>query len=149
MIETLPGIARKITLTIPGKPQPGGSKRGVPGGKFTRIIDANPKAADWKRTVQFFAQSAETPMFTGPLRVCATFYLKRPAGHFGKKGLLPSARPFPSVAPDALKLMRSTEDALSGFCWVDDAQIVIEEIRKVYSEDCWTGAVIDIEEIAP
>lgn len=140
---------RKITLRIPGKPQPGGSKRAfIPKG-WTRpvITDDNPKAADWKRTVQVFAQTEGMEILEGPLRVSMTFYLARPQGHWGKRGLLQSAPPFPHRKPDVLKLARPTEDSLSGLAYRDDAQIVTEEIRKVYSDDGWTGAVIEIEEI--
>jgi Holliday junction resolvase RusA-like endonuclease len=148
-----PGLiqGKKITLRIPGKPQPGGSKRAfIPKGwKRAVITDANPKAADWKRTVQVFAQTAETSAMTGPLRVCATFILARPQGHFGKRGLLPSAPTHPHRKPDATKLWRSTEDALTGLAWVDDAQIVDQRVCKVYSTDGWTGVEITIEEIMP
>jgi Holliday junction resolvase RusA-like endonuclease len=140
---------KKITLRIPGKPQPGGSKRAfIPKGwKRPIITDDNPKAADWKRTVQVFAQQAFRGVIEGPIRVQVTFILARPQGHFGKRGLLPSAPPLPHRKPDATKLWRSTEDALTGFCWRDDAQIVDQRVCKVYSVDGWTGAEIEIEEV--
>jgi Holliday junction resolvase RusA-like endonuclease len=138
-----------INLRIPGHPQPGGSKRAfIPKGWKNRavITDANPKAADWKRTVQVFAQQSASEILEGPVAVWATFYLPRPQGHWGKRGLLPSAPKYPAKKPDVLKLMRSTEDALTGICWRDDAQIVKEDIAKRYSEDGWTGCVLLIKE---
>jgi Holliday junction resolvase RusA-like endonuclease len=145
----VPSTGRKITLRIPGKPQPGGSKRAfIPKGwKRPVITDANPKAADWKRTVAIFAQTEGMEILEGPLRATVTFYLARPQGHFGKRGLLPSAPPYPHKKPDCSKIWRSTEDALTGICYRDDAQIVDQHVRKVYAADGKTGAVIEIQEI--
>ena len=58
----------------------------------------------------------------------------RPKGHFGKRGLLPSAPIAPIVKPDLLKLARAVEDALSGLVYKDDAQIVREILDKHYGE---------------
>ncbi len=143
-------IGQKITLRIPGKPQPGGSKRAfVPKG-WTRpvLTEANPQAVDWKRTVQAFAmRAAWERILDGPLRVSMTFIVGRPKGHFGKRGLRPSAPAYPAVKPDVLKLARSTEDALTGIIWKDDALIVVEVLRKMYTMDGKTGALIEVEEI--
>lgn len=144
-------VGQKITLRIPGKPQPGGSKRAfVPKG-WTRpvLTDANPKAVDWKRTVQAFALAAAATgrILDGPLRVSMTFIVARPQGHFGTRGLRPSAPAYPAVKPDVLKLARPTEDALTGIIWTDDARIVEEILRKRYTTDGRTGAVVEIEEI--
>lgn len=149
--DALPDLTRRrIELHIPGHPQPGGSKRGfIPKGwNRAVIVDANPKAADWKRTVQVFAQEHHPePLFDGPLRVTMTFFLARPKGHYGKRGLLPSAPAFPCNKPDVLKLARSTEDALTGIVWTDDARIVTEHLYKRWAEDGRTGALIVVEEI--
>lgn len=143
-------IGQKITLRVPGRPQPGGSKRGfVPKGwNHAVIVDANPKVGDWKRTVQAFALAKATGrILDGPLRVTMTFVRARPNGHFGKHGLRQSAPTYPDVTPDVLKLARPTEDALTGIIWKDDARIVTEIIQKRYTSNGRTGAVIEIEEI--
>lgn len=144
------GIGQSITLRIPGKPQPGGSKRAFTPKGWNRpvIVDSNPKAMDWKRTVQAFAMRAATGrILDGPLRVTMTFVVARPQGHFGKRGLRPSAPTFPATKPDVLKLARTTEDALTGIVWTDDARIVVEILRKLYTTNGRTGAVVEIEEI--
>jgi Holliday junction resolvase RusA-like endonuclease len=69
-----------------------------------------------------------------PLALQLTFNLPRPKCHSGKKGLLPSAPPFPAGKPDVLKLARAVEDALTGIIWTDDAQIVTEILLKRYDE---------------
>ena len=141
----------RIVLRVPGTPQPGGSKRAfVPKG-WTRavITDANPRAVDWKRTVQAFAMEAMAGkrLADGPLDVRMVFYMARPKGHFGTRGLRASAPRFPQGKPDVLKLGRSTEDALTGIVWVDDARIVRERLEKVYSMDGKTGALIEVQEV--
>jgi Holliday junction resolvase RusA-like endonuclease len=69
----------------------------------------------------------------GPLKVSLRFGLLRPKGHFGKRGLKPSAPQYPTVKPDVIKLARCVEDALNGLAWKDDSQIVFEELGKVYA----------------
>jgi Holliday junction resolvase RusA-like endonuclease len=43
-----------------------------------------------------------------------------------------SAPEWPVARPDALKLARAAEDALTGIVWADDAQIVVERLGKVF-----------------
>lgn len=74
-------------------------------------------------------------VLTGPLQLDVTFAIARPKGHYGKRGLLPSAPLFVTVRPDVTKLLRGLEDALTGVLWRDDAQVVKQHACKVYTED--------------
>ena len=142
--------AKKVTLRIPGQPQPGGSKRAFTpkGWKRAVIVDANPKAKDWKRTVQVFAQQGfDRPVINGPVRTTCTFYMARPKWHFGTRGLKANSPAYHTIAPDGTKLWRSTEDALKGIVWVDDARVADQRVVKLYTNNGWTGAVIEVEEI--
>jgi len=132
----------RIELVVYGTAQPGGSKRAVSwrakdGRSGTNVIDANPKAAGWKKLVsqeagKVMAQRGGA-LLEGALVAEFTFYLQRPKGHFNAKGQLkPSAPAFPTTRPDAGKLARSTADSLTGVVWRDDAQAVIEVHRKRY-----------------
>ena len=69
-----------------------------------------------------------------PLNLEVDFYVPRPKGHFGKRGLRLSAPAFPTVKPDATKLLRAVEDALTGIVWRDDAQVVEQHVSKLYGE---------------
>ena len=131
---------RELLFFVAGKPQPGGSKRMVKN-KATQqsmIIDANPKAKDWKSSVAQVAASTFQGIepFAGPVKVSFRFQLSRPKGHFGSgknaDQVKLSAPKFPTGKPDVLKLARSTEDSLTGILWRDDAQIVHEVLKKVY-----------------
>lgn len=130
-------------LTVYGTPAPAGSKRafaikrgGVPTGRIA-ISDASKRSRPWKDLI---SQAAGPVMGGRALLDCAlavsfTFYVRRPKGHYSKRGgLLPSAPPFPTVKPDVLKLARAVEDALSGVVYRDDSQIVTEHLVKRYGE---------------
>lgn len=104
------------------------------------------KTTLWRQTVAEAGlqamKEADLAPFSCALEVELIFHLPRPKSHFigGNVTRLRTGMPmFPAVRPDCLKLARSTEDALTGKCWDDDAQIVKETIEKIYSEQsgCW------------
>ena len=128
-------------VVVYGKPQPAGSKKGFSrkNSTFTQIVDANPKAKDYKASVSQAAgekmQAKGLPIFEGPLFVELRFYLVRPKGHWNSKGELNAAgrrKLMPTSKPDVLKLARGVEDALSGVVYRDDNQIVREVLSKTY-----------------
>ena len=125
-----------IRFTVIGQPEPAGSKRGFSVGGKVRIVDANRKAAPWKQAVAcagWDAMEGRQPI-TGPVEASFTFYRVRSAGHYGtgrNAGKLKASAPTaPYTRPDVLKLTRGAEDALSGICYRDDAQIVSERLDK-------------------
>ena len=146
-----------ISFFVPGVPKPGGSKRAFfrPGMKHPVITDASGQPGrDWRAVVKDCAMQAiarppsteneilgfdpPTWPLEGALKLAVTFQMVRPKGHFrsGKHDskLKPSAPDFPTGRPDATKLTRSLEDALTGILWRDDAQIVEQVIRKRYAD---------------
>jgi Holliday junction resolvase RusA-like endonuclease len=142
----------QISFYVPGKPQPGGSKRPflIPGTKRINVTDANKHVGGWKQDVKVFAHQAyQGALLRGPLLVRCTFCIERPKGHYrtGKNShlLKDSAPAYPLSKPDATKLFRSTEDALTGVIWKDDAQIVVQIIKKVYDGE--PGAALVIESL--
>jgi len=104
------------------------------------VVDANPKAKGWKKTV---AEAATVAMqgrepFIGPVWLSLTFRVSRPKGHYLSDGVTLSAEGkrhrFPTRKPDALKLARAVEDALTeGGVYLDDAMIVSEKIVKEFT----------------
>jgi Holliday junction resolvase RusA-like endonuclease len=134
----------ELSFTVLGKPQPGGSKSarviykaGVPTGQVA-VTDANPKAKSWQQEVRLVAIAATNglPLLTDAVNVSFTFYRQRPKSHYGTGRnahvLKGSAPPFPTQKPDALKYARSTEDALTGIVYRDDAQVVDLDVHKRY-----------------
>ena len=80
-----------------------------------------------------------------------TFYRPRPASHFGKLGLNKEGRsnPFPDTIPDLLKVARGIEDALQGVCYVNDARIVDEDLKKRWGEPARVEITIEQLELYP
>lgn len=152
----------KVSFFVPGIPAPGGSKRFVGHSKKTGraiLIDAaGERNKNWRSIVGVCGRDAmnkgfvagEIPLwFDGALRVRFDFIMPRPKSHFNNKGdLKPSAPFYHTTKPDALKLARSTEDALTGIVWADDAQTAMLEVSKRYAskgEPC--GCQITIQSL--
>lgn len=142
------GSARAFLNKRTGKAQlaPGGAK------------STERKVKAWETAVRERALEVvgerESPVFVGQaLTVEITFYLARPAGHWGKGRnagkLAPSAPPVPIGKPDRDKLERATVDALTGIVFDDDARIVDGAIRKRYAQPGREGARITIEPWSP
>jgi len=135
---------------VHGKPQPRGSKRSIAirnrstgqpvlrqnGSILTATVDDNPQSKHWMNQVSAaaFAAMGSTPMFEGPVALVLTIEVLRPNGHFGKRGLLPSAPKHCTVKPDSSKVLRGVEDAMTGIVYRDDSRIVIHVIKKSYAE---------------
>lgn len=137
-------MTESISFFAPGIPKPGGSKTAFYNKKLGRslIVDASDNR-DWKNTVRFAGREAmkgRAP-FDGVISVKVIFEMPRIKGHYRPNGELRRSAPFyHTVKPDATKLWRSTEDALTGICWRDDAQIAEQEIVKRYGDA--PGAII-------
>lgn len=117
-----------IEFRVDGTPQPRGSKKAitVPGQRRGLLIDDNRKSAPWMAVVKQAARQAmgDRQPFDGPLCLKVLFFRERPKGHFGKRGLKPTAPAFPATKPDSSKYMRAVEDALTGVAYVDDSRLV-------------------------
>jgi Holliday junction resolvase RusA-like endonuclease len=143
-----------MRFTVHGIPQPGGSKNAFVIKSTNRAVvtDANPKAKEWKSLVAYEAALAMrgTKLFEGPVSLSIEFYLPRPKSHFigGErcKGLRKGSPMLPTTKPDSTKLLRSTEDAMTGIVWHDDAQVCDEHVIKRYTEE-GAMAVIEVDEI--
>ncbi len=129
-----------INFFVPGIPRPGGSKtagRTKTGKLYVR--DSSKHAAEWKQQVAYFARKAyDGELLTGALILSVDFYMPRPKNHFrtGKNaGQLKVSAPFyPITKPDLVKLTRSTEDAMTGIIYRDDAIIIAHELNKYYAD---------------
>lgn len=129
-------------FTVLGKPQHGGSKTAYPiktkSGKYRcNVVDENEKEVKpWRNQIEIVAAElmGDRPVFEGPLMLVVEFYVPRPKSHFGVHGVRRSAPRYPTTRPDATKLIRPLEDALTGIVWKDDAQIVEQIGRKRYGD---------------
>lgn len=134
----LPGL----TIVVPGIPVPQGSLRAFSRNGKAWASSDNPRTRPWKAAVT--SEAARVVEAAGlanpayerrPVAVAITFRFPRPRGHFGKRGLLPSAPSQVTTLPDIDKLVRAVLDALTGIVWRDDAQVVVLDIRKAYQRE--------------
>ena len=130
-----------FAVTVFGKPQPAGSKRAFvnPRTKRAVVVDDAKGSRPWKQEVAGAALDAcggEPVLLDGALILTVRFHLTRPKGHYrtGRNVhlLRDSAPGYPAVKPDATKLLRAVEDALTGIVWRDDAQVVYQVASKHY-----------------
>jgi crossover junction endodeoxyribonuclease RusA len=141
-------IAKAIEFFVPGMPVPGGSKRAFPvhgrdGQLHVAVADDSGRRGEfWRAAIRLAAERAVRyenrrewqGVLAGALRLTVWFFVPRPKGHTGKRGLLPGAPTHPTTRPDVLKLARAVEDACTGILWADDAQIVDEDLHKLYAD---------------
>lgn len=146
----------KISFFVPGLAKPAGSKRAFAQSRTKKIvvIDACKKSADWKvevRATAYAEMIGKGGLRTGPLAMSITFTMPRPKSHYGtgkNSGFLKSGvQLWHTFKPDATKLTRCLEDALTGVVWADDAQIAKQEVFKVYGDRL--GADVIISELDP
>lgn len=145
--------AAVLSFTVPGVPQPQGSKRLL----GRRLVESNDATLrPWRTSVTAHALAAPRDgvllPFTGAVAVRVTFRFPRPGGHFGSgrnRGRLRGSAPARHrVRPDADKLVRAVCDALTDAgVWRDDAQVAELQAVKVYHDA--PGAVIAVWEVEP
>jgi crossover junction endodeoxyribonuclease RusA len=122
-----------IVFTVYGVASTMGSKRAfIPRG-WTRpvITDSNRNLKSWQSLVADAASRAigERPdwqILDGPVRLTLAFFLPRPKS-------LPKKVLAHTKAPDCSKLVRSTEDAMSGIVYRDDSQVIELVAAKFYA----------------
>lgn len=130
-----------VRFTAFGIPQPQGSSRMVPISppcrvcqrREQRITSDNPKVPAWRKAIRKALDAEDVRAMAGPVRVSLAFKLRRPKGHTGARGLLPSAPLHPVVKPDIDKLARAVLDALTGPAFTDDSQVVELIVLKHYA----------------
>lgn len=133
-----------ITFRVQGMAAaPQGSKRHVGGG---RMIESSKAVKPWRSLVAQSAIDAGAALIRGPVSMSCVFLFVRPRGHYRRDGSLkPSAPRFHHVRPDGSKLLRSTEDSLTGLVYDDDARIVSSSFVKRYcTGDELPGAIITV-----
>lgn len=128
-----------------GRPAPQGSKTSLGKGRFK---EQSPYLDAWRNDVRAAAEKVRgEALIDGPIFTRMIFYFPRPKSHYiagnRERGLKPTAPLFHSSAPDRDKLERSTNDALTGVIWVDDARVAGTYSFKMYSHK-HSGAFIRV-----
>lgn len=118
-----------------GDPAPQGSKRHV--GKGV-MVESSKKVKPWRIAVTDAAMQIRRDLLDEPLVADMVFTFLRPRAHYrtGRNAhlLRDNAPARPMGKPDVSKLIRSTEDALSGVLYRDDSRITeYGRLLKVYA----------------
>lgn len=138
MVSTLTMARRKVAFEVFGVAQVKGNakafvpkpwaQKAVAEGRAPRAVVTldNPKSKIWEQLVKEQAQTvAADGVFIGPVVLTVTFRLPRPQS-------LPKRYLHHTKKPDLDKLVRATNDALTGVLYTDDSQIVDLHARKCY-----------------
>jgi Holliday junction resolvase RusA-like endonuclease len=138
-----------IMFFVRDTPRPGGSKRAFHSKGKTWIVDANKNTKTWRESVRQAALKAyKGKPLKEALEVTHEFFFRRPSSHYGtgknQNQLKLSAPKYHTKKPDLTKLIRSTEDALTGIIWVDDSQVISRTDLKRYCNLENEGASITI-----
>jgi len=138
-----------IRFTVIGRPAPQGSKKFMGAGV---MVESSIWVAPWRVDVKHVALRIVPAGWdlSHPMELRVGFRFKRPAGHYGKRGLKPSAplHLTSRLNGDLSKLVRSTEDSLTGVLYNDDSQIVSMVATKRYClEGEAQGAVIELVDV--
>lgn len=126
----------KLTFLIHMQAQPQGSIRAFQpaGGGRPSLTSDNAKMKPFRGMVAMACRMAmrdagmTEPWIGEHIAVAmdVTFYLKRPKS---------VKRPFPTTKPDLDKLTRCIGDALTGFAYADDAQVIAGKQLKLYGPE--------------
>ena len=132
-----------IVIRVTGVPAPKGSARAMNIGGRARLIASSSganarKQAAWVAAVRrAWSQERAVSLGSNAIRIDIEFIMPRPRGHYGtgrnEDKIKPSAPDHPIAYPDVDKLIRCTLDALSGFAFDDDSQIVHVNAKKRWS----------------
>jgi Holliday junction resolvase RusA-like endonuclease len=139
-LPVLDGWIPVLAFRVEGVAQTRGSKVPIRRGAHLGVRDSNPKSGAWMSHVSQCAAEAKgwDGVLDCPLLLRVTFYRVRPKGHYGKRGLKPTAPEYPTTKPDAGKLLRGVEDALTGVVYRDDSLLVDSWARKRFGDAAYT-----------
>ena len=106
--------------------------------RVTRNGTYNPPAMTAaKQTIQFLVTSKPHSVHSGAVKLTLKFFVKKPKR---------TKNIYPSVKPDIDNYAKLVMDALNGFLWKDDGQVIQLSVYKLYSDNpsihIWSEDVI-------
>ena len=113
------------------------------------MVESSKKVKPWRQDVKHAAIERKPADWNtaAPMILSVVFRFQRPKSHFNKSGLRSSAPQHCTSASngDLDKLLRSTNDALTGILFDDDRQVVsIDATRRYCIGDEPPGAIITL-----
>lgn len=140
----------RVTIELSGQPQGKGRGRAFVHSATKRVTVMTPgKTRTYEAQLRYAAQErmgerAPTPH---PVRVNVTARFPiAPSWTKKKQAAARSGELWPCTKPDSDNLLKIL-DALNGVVWVDDCQVVVATVRKIYSER--PGLTIEVDSLEP
>jgi crossover junction endodeoxyribonuclease RusA len=126
-----------LNFFVSGRAAPQGSKeyKGHRGGKPI-LVDQCKGLPAWKSAVKLAATKAmfgKKMLVDTPVFLTCIFFMPRPKAHYRSNGeLKPNAPVRCLTSPDLTKIVRSTEDSMTGTVYDDDSRVVTQSNEKFY-----------------
>jgi crossover junction endodeoxyribonuclease RusA len=120
-------MLERVAFSIDAQPRSQGSMTAVYNRKLgvSRVRHANAPALQlWRNLIRESARNANAKVWPGPIGMRISFGVAPPL----------DARHGYVKRPDLDKLIRGVLDALTGVCYVDDAQVITIEAEKVFGQ---------------
>ena len=128
-----------VRFTVHGEAIPQGSAKGFKHPSTGRVVVThdNKRTKPWRADVGAAAREAigNRGLLTGAVALNVVITRTRPKGHYGARGLRPSAPRWPTTRPDIDKLDRAILDALTNVIYRDDCQVVELHTNLRYLDD--------------
>jgi Holliday junction resolvase RusA-like endonuclease len=126
-----------MTFVVFGAPATKGSTVSFMGAHGIVTKTDSTGLASWTQAVGWAARACAVTMSARDtaMTVTAVFQFVKPKGK--------PKRVYPTVKPDADKVVRALLDALTGVAYVDDAQVVRLVVDKVYGVDARTTITVE------
>ena len=100
------------------------------------MVESSKNVKPWRQDVKYAALAAKPSGWntSQPMALSVVFLFQRPKSHYAKTGLRSTAPAYCTSAllGDIDKLLRSTNDALTGILFDDDRQVVSVNAQKRY-----------------
>lgn len=131
---------------IPLIPTSQGRPRAVAFGKHARVYkdSKSRRYEDNLAAILLSHKPTKAPRGVG-VKLSLTFYMPRPAAHYGTKGLKDRFRMCCHTSkPDTTNLVKAFEDSANGILWTDDSQVSVLSASKAYATDNEPGTMIEV-----
>lgn len=137
-----------VQFSIPGQPVAKGRPKFTVQGGFARVYTPK-KTADYESLVAGIAKRAMGSMAPSDraIEVLLELRMEIPVSWSKAKRLAASEGKIRATKkPDADNVLKGVKDACNGILWVDDSQVVVITVRKLYhAEPCVVIAVREVE----
>lgn len=139
-------VLRKVTFFVPGQPVAKQRPKFARRGNFVSTYTPK-KTADYEAMIRAMAcevMIADPRLCMGPLRASFEVRLGVPTS-WSKKRQNEAMQSWPMTRGDVDNYAKAALDAMNGYVFADDSQVVELFVRKVYAEEA--GLLVIVEEI--